>query len=370
MDSSGTIERAGGAGGIRTKSLKFLFSMLFYFPFKADPNASPNRNIRREWRNLAIFEGHSEVDFGVLVIQDSSRSRGVAQTATRNQRAVTSIGDYVKPVRPKFRNPPLVERAITVVFEKIDGFSLGDFGLFWDIIRDEFPVSEAVAATPVDLERFDIFTPVQPLVELIPADALPRGYFRNSDAGELLQVQADRFTFNWLKTGSDHCYPHSEVTFARFWAFYAQFEAFLRSRELGGIKIIQCELTNVNAIPVSDVGETFADVATVLKMPEWRPDTEMICLEGQVAGARHLMLNDAGEAIGRVHSMGQPAMRVSDNERTFRLDIVARGAPLGEGLSGARGFFDEAVSAINSVFLAITTQAGRQFWGEYDGDRV
>jgi uncharacterized protein (TIGR04255 family) len=276
----------------------------------------------------------------------------------------------VKPVRPKFTNPPLVERAITIVFEKLENFTLGDFGLYWASIRDDFPVSEAAAATPPDIEKYEGFSPVQQSVELVPADALPRAFFRNPDAGELVQVQPDRFTFNWLKTGPDHAYPHSEATLERFSSLYESFETFAASRGLGQIRILQCELTNVNAVPVSDVGEAFADVATVLKMPDWKTDSESVCLEGQISGARHLMLDDDGKPIGRVHSMGQPAMRVTDGELTFRLDIVARGAPLGDGLAGAQAFFAEAVSAINSVFLAITTKAGRQFWGEYDGDRV
>jgi uncharacterized protein (TIGR04255 family) len=264
----------------------------------------------------------------------------------------------------------LVERAITIVFEKLEEFTLGDFGLFWAAIRDKFPVCDAGAAMAPDIERYDGFTPAQPSVELVPADALPRGYFRNPEAGELVQVQADRFTFNWLKTGPDHAYPHSEKTFERFSELYRTFESFVASRGLGEVKVLQCELTNVNVIPVSDVGENFADVATVLKLPDWKPEEPSICVEGQVAGARYLMLNDEGKPFGRVHSFGQPALRVTDNELTYRLDIVARGAPLGDGLSGAHAFFVEAVSAINSVFLASTTKAGRRFWGEYDGHSV
>jgi uncharacterized protein (TIGR04255 family) len=276
----------------------------------------------------------------------------------------------VKPVRPKFTNPPLVERAITVVFQKLDKFTLGDFGRLWSAALESFPVSEAVAAVAPDIEQYDGFKVIQPTIELVQPNALPRAYFRNPEAGELVQVQPDRFTFNWLKTGPDHSYPHSEATLERFSTLFRDFESFVRERDLGAIDIIQCELTNVNAIPVSDVGESFADIATVLKMPDWRTDTDSVCLEGQIIGSRHLMLNEAGEPFGRVHAIGQPALRVTDDELTYRLDIMARGAPLGEGLEGARAFFEEAVSAINSVFLAITTRAGRRFWGEYDGDSV
>lgn len=276
----------------------------------------------------------------------------------------------MKPVRPKFTNPPLVERAITVVFEKLEKFTLGDFGLLWSSALDGFPVSEAVATVAADIEQYDGFVVAQQTIELVPGNALPRAYFRNPEAGELVQVQPDRFTFNWLKTGPDHCYPHSEATLERFSALYRGFESFVRDRDIGQIKIIQCELTNVNAIAVSDVGGSFADVATVLKLPDWQADSDSVCLEGQLVGARHLMMDENGKPFGRVHAIGQPALRVTDDEPTYRLDIMARGAPLGDGLAGARVFFDEAVSAINSVFLAITTKAGRRYWGEYDGDSV
>ena len=82
------------------------------------------------------------------------------------------------------------------------------------------------------------------------------------------------------------------------------------------------------------------------------------------------MLDDAGTAIGRVHTAGQPAMRLEDNALAFRLDLVARGAPLGLGVVGLSAFFEAAVSAINSVFLASVTHAGRKFWGEQNGDRI
>ena len=276
----------------------------------------------------------------------------------------------MKPVRPKFTNPPLVERAITVVFEKLDHFSLGDFGRLWSSALDGFPVSETAAPVAPDIERYDGFKVTPQTIQLVEANVLPRAYFRNPEAGELVQVQPDRFTFNWLKTGPDHSYPHSEATLERFSALFRAFELFVKDREIGKINIVQCELTNVNAIPVSDVGETFADVATVLRMPDWTTGTDSICLEGQIISSRHLMLGEDGKPFGRIHSIGQPALRITDDEPTYRLDIMARGAPLGEGLAGARAFFEEAVSGINSVFLAITTQAGRRFWGESDGDGV
>jgi uncharacterized protein (TIGR04255 family) len=276
----------------------------------------------------------------------------------------------VKAIRPKFSNPPLIERAISVVFEPLNGFSLGDYGLFWLQVRDTFPVSEAVQAIEPEIEKYDGFQIAKAQIKLMPGDALPRAYFRNPDAGELIQLQADRFSFNWIKTGPEHVYPHSEATFDRFFELLRTFFEFAASRGFGEIKILQCELTNVNVIPVSDVGNSFTDVRTVLKLPDWASTSPNLFLEHQVAAAKYLLVDDNEKPFGRVHVVGQPTLRVPDNEPAYRVDITARGAPLGDGLKGARSFFDEAVSGVNGVFLSIVTQAGRQIWGERDGHSI
>lgn len=271
------------------------------------------------------------------------------------------------PIRPKFTNPPLIERAISVVFEPLPGFSIGDYGLFWSELSDEFPTSEAMDPMAAEAERFEGFRPVQVNLKLVTARELPRAAFRNAAAGELVQLQSDRFGFNWIKTSDDHRYPHSEATVERFFTLFGKFTAYAKRRGLGAINIVQCELTNVNVVAVSDVGESFADMATVFKLAPLEYDCPNIRLEHQLVGSKHVMLDDAGRPIGRIHTLGQPSLRVPSNEEAYRLDIAARGAPIGDGVDGARKFFDAAVSAVNAVFLASTTKAGRRFWGESDG---
>jgi uncharacterized protein (TIGR04255 family) len=264
-------------------------------------------------------------------------------------------------------NPPLIERAISVVFNPLTQFSIGDYGLFWSEIFSEFPDSEIMAPLAVEIERFEGLQPAPSGIQILPPGSLPRAAFRNTAAGELVQVQADRFGFNWIKTGADHKYPHSEATLERFFKLFETFSHYIEKRRLGEIAIIQCELTNVNIIPVSDVGESFADMATVLRLAPLSFECDEIKLENQLVGSKHLMLDDDGGQIGRVHALGQPSLRIQSGEEVYRLDISARGAPLGPGADGARRFFDRAVSSVNGVFLANVTSAGRQFWGEYDG---
>jgi uncharacterized protein (TIGR04255 family) len=273
----------------------------------------------------------------------------------------------VTPIRPKFANPPLIERAISVVFGPLDQFSVGDYGLFWSEILSEFPVSEVLPPLAPEIEQYDRFQTVPSGIQILPLGSLPRAAFRNAAAGELVQVQPDRFGFNWIKTGDDHKYPHSEATLDRFFALFELFSRYLVNRGLGRVSIIQCELTNVNIIPISDVGQNFADISTVLRLAPLSFDCEQLRLENQLIGSKHSMLDDNGHQIGRVHTLGQPSLRVPSGEEVYRLDISARGAPIGSDVEGARRFFDRAVSAVNGVFLANITKAGRQFWGEYDG---
>lgn len=271
----------------------------------------------------------------------------------------------MKPIRPTFANPPLIERAISVVFKPLDGFAIGDFGLFWSRIIDDFPDSETLHPVGTEIETFDRFRPLRPELRLASADELPRAAFRNTLTGELVQLQSDRFGFNWIKTNEDHKYPHSEATLTRFYSLFSVFMNFVRERGLGDVQVIQCEITNVNVVLISDIGESFADVATVLKVAPLEQDFNCVRLEQQLVGSKHLMIDESGRPIGRIHSLGQPSLKVPSDEEAFRFDITARGLPIGEGVDATRRFFEVAVSAVNAVFLSSITAAGRKFWGEH-----
>lgn len=274
---------------------------------------------------------------------------------------------HVKAVRPKFKNPPLIERAISVAFEPLQDFSLGDFGLFWSRIKDEFPVSESMPLVRQEIEDLTGFPAAKNRIEIVPPETLPRAFFRNPELGELVQVQQDRFSFNWIKRNDEDRYPHSEQVFAKFGTLLESFEEFLANRKIGQVAPLQCELTNVNVIPLADVGDAFPDMATLVRMADLSNDFECIELESQMSGSKFFILGENGAPIGRVHCAAQPTQKVGSDELALRIDITARGAPLSKDRVGIEKFLTAAGSAVNAVFLANITRAGRQFWGEQDG---
>ena len=284
----------------------------------------------------------------------------------REQRIAREVADNVQKVRPKFERPPLIEQAITVIFDELSDFSLGDFGLYWAQIRDAFPHSEAQPLIESRIEDFGEFRPREMTFRIIPAETLPRCTYRSEDGSELVQVQQDRFTFNW--SGSpDRAYPHSEATVARFAELFRGFLAYLERRAIATPAIRQCEIINVNIVPVADIGGTYADAPAFFNIPTADVLADFLPAESYAVNTQRRILRE-GEPIGRLYSALSPVIRSDDGVQAYRLEITARGAPLGTTLEGVLAFFDIARSAINAAFMAATTPAARLFWREIDGN--
>lgn len=267
----------------------------------------------------------------------------------------------MKPVRPDFDRPPLIEQAITAVFDRLDQFSIGDFGLFWSEIKDRFSVTEAQQPLDPRIEQFEGFRPERVTFRLLDANTLPRCFYRSEDGTEVLQVQPDRFTYNWQKGEED--YPHSEATMDRFRMLFAKFCEFVMDRGWGPLNITQCELVNLNIIPVEDFGETFADAAeAAFCIPRPSVPMENLPAESYILNNQHLIMHE-GEPAGRLYVQLSPVLRTEDDQKAYRLELTARGAPFG-GTDGTMPFFELARYAVNLGFLGATTERARKFWGE------
>lgn len=270
----------------------------------------------------------------------------------------------VKAVRPKFDRPPLVEQAITVVFDALAGFSIGDFGLFWAAIRDEFPTCEQAPPLVAPIERLGEF-PIQQDVKLVFGETLPRCLYRNPDSGEAVQIQDNRFTFNWAKMG-DTPYPHSERTVERFVELFERFQAYVADRGLELPAIIQCEITNVNIIPVSDFGASFEDAPRAFQLPTFASEGGFLNTEAYVLSVQHLITIER-VAKGRLHVNHQPVVNSLDQSQAIKLELTARSGRGSADLAETLAFFDIARSAINAAFLAHTMREMWTKWGLKNG---
>lgn len=266
--------------------------------------------------------------------------------------------------RPHFRNPPIHEQAISLAYDRVRQFSIVDPGLFWCEIKEQFPIAETGPRFQAPIEVFD---DRQRLVEweVVPQIQIPKALFKNG-LGEVVQLQEDSFTFNWIRDAAGVEYPRYEATSSRLWDLYSLFVRFIASRYDCVPNIRQCELTNVNVIPVSQFGSDFSDIARAFRVDPFAWDVPGLAADNFVRQRQHRIVNANGQSIGRLHSAIAPVLD-PDGQKLFRFELTARSAP-GVGSEGAaKEFFDYAHDLINGAFLESVTPAMREIWGEYYG---
>lgn len=130
----------------------------------------------------------------------------------------------------KFNQPPLVEVAFGVEFEAPE-FSSVHFGLYWETIRDKFPLQ---FDRPPSLES-DTFFSIPPL---------RRVWFLSEDENRLIQLQDSYFSYNWSQ-GDEEEYPHFEKIFPEFLEQWNHLKDWWSRYEEKSIEPVEYELTYI-----------------------------------------------------------------------------------------------------------------------------
>ncbi len=134
-----------------------------------------------------------------------------------------------------FDLPPVQEVVCGVVFAPLQHLKTAHMGLVWGLFGEEFPKTE-------DMLPIGHRTP-----EGTRIDPRPRVWFVSEDDQRIIQVQLDRFHFNWRKVGDDDPYPRFESVYAAFTRHYAAFRDLIRTTE--EVVPEHLELTYVNILP-------------------------------------------------------------------------------------------------------------------------
>jgi uncharacterized protein (TIGR04255 family) len=103
----------------------------------------------------------------------------------------------------KFDKAPLSEVVCGVEFNAPD-FSSIHFGLYWQTIRDRFPTP------PLDKP------PIGGIEIMASVPRLRRVWFESSDRKRFVQLQTDRFHYNWKGRSKEDEYPHFDVLYPCF----------------------------------------------------------------------------------------------------------------------------------------------------------
>jgi uncharacterized protein (TIGR04255 family) len=261
---------------------------------------------------------------------------------------------------PEYAKPPVSEVAFGVLFQQGSRILLPHIGAFWAEVRSDFPrVEEAPPLFPV-VETFgDQPSTLDTGVEL----PIPRSWFVSEDERALLQLQKDRFHYNWRKRDDDDEYPRFPSIASRFFEFFGRFRTLTLSVVGKPPAALQYELSYINTIALSgDTGLHLA-VQDVLRDFEWG-GKERSFLPAADNFTWELTFRLPDEQ-GRLHCIARTGRLRGSGGPVLSLELTARGMtkqqPDDESLMKA--WFDLAHEWVVRGFTDLTTKAAQDSWG-------
>ena len=262
---------------------------------------------------------------------------------------------------PGFKNPPVIEVALSVVFEPLAGYTSAHSGLFWSRVSDRF--TRAKDQPPLAIPAEEEFpTPQEPTIKVLGGPPPSRVWLLNDDETELIQLQQDTFSQNWRQQQSGKPYPRYEYVRGRFDKEFREFVAFSERERLGSPRPLHCEVTYVNHIMAGQGWSDFGELHKILSVlsPE---RTAFLPFPDEVHFTTKVAIRDStGQFIGRLTVSAKPAFRRKDKERLIALTLTARGSPVGLGVDGVLAFFDIGHEWIVQGFADVTTEEMHRFW--------
>jgi len=259
---------------------------------------------------------------------------------------------------PYFAEPPLKEVSISIQFEPIPNFHLGHLGIVWNLFKERYPTAEQADEIPPIIEKFGVMQREKPALRFLESAPMPRLMFMGLDGQHLIQLQRDRFIFNWRQQNSSE-YPRY-INIKKFiLAEFDIFLSFLNDIEFPQPDFNQVEVTYVNFIDAEKYAaqDVFVDI-----IDESRYSTSLQ-LETFAIQLKHLIKNN-DENIGRLYTNVNKANLLSDGSSIYELKFIARSHPLDNSLSGVTKVMDILRSTINESFTAITTKKMHTNWGK------
>ena len=251
-----------------------------------------------------------------------------------------------------FRQPPVVEVVCGVMFEPMPRFSTAFFGVLWNLFGEEFPKTQDQQPLPSLVVPGQTFQVAQP--------PMPRVWFVSDDDTKLIQVQRDRFHYNWRRRGEDYEYPKFPSVFAPFKRYYEILAGFDRDAGGDGLNERHYELTYINHIPVSSHWAGFHEVAKVLPDISWRnEDSRFLPAPSAFRWDAQFPMPDGA---GVLTAVARSARSTETGEPVLALDLTASGPA---GTLSFDDWFTLAREWIVKGFIDLTdVNMQKQVWGK------
>jgi uncharacterized protein (TIGR04255 family) len=265
---------------------------------------------------------------------------------------------------PDFLHPPVDEVALSIQFPPIPGFNLQHFGAYWQGIRADFPRFEVQQPIPNVTETFG----PNPLRHQLKLALLPlpeiRAWYIAQTGTNLIQIQRDRFVYNWRKVTGAEMYPRYPAIREALEREWRRFCGFLKDEGLQRPKVDQCEVVYVNNIEYGrgwngygELDKVIATLATPRSNARFLPNPEQVSMQ---------VVYRLEEDAGRLYVQFNPVIRGRDGKEVLQMSLTARGAPKFAEDRDVFAWLDLGRKWVVRGFADFTAQGMHQVWGKQE----
>ncbi len=241
-----------------------------------------------------------------------------------------------------FDAPPLSEVVIGRRFLRRPDFLLPYFGAYWETIRAKFPrVSHAAPLIDAATQDGDVLL-------------LPRVWFHSSDETRLIQLQQDRFHYNWKQTRDNNEYVRFPRIQGEFLEHWENLERLVEELTKEPIQPSVAELTYVNIIEVEGAKSSVDVAKTTLRDFLWSSESRFLADPGVFASNLSFRIPDGSDVL---NVTAASANRKKDQAPLLRFELTVTGkctdASFAEWSDRAHDFLVEAFRDLTTSTMHI-----------------
>ena len=188
---------------------------------------------------------------------------------------------------------------------------------------------------------------------------LPRIWFTDKTGTALIQVQRDRFVYNWRRAKDSDIYIRFPAVKSQFLLRWREFSGFLKEQMLPSPQVDQCELTYVNRIDQGELWKSPAEWGNLFPSLTWKPKSNFLPAPENLRLHIGFSIPDVG---GRMHVDILPAILPDSKAPIIHFSLTVRGLPSELTDEAVDSWYERAREWIVSGFADLVSKEADTLW--------
>lgn len=247
-----------------------------------------------------------------------------------------------------FDAPPLDEVTIGRQFLHRSDFLIPHFGAYWERVRDRLP---KVAHAPPIVDGAEQSEVMEEFA------FLPRVWLLTADEAQLVQLQQNRFHYNWRRRGETSTYVRFKNVLADALLYWDALDSAVDEMTGKRLQPTRAELTYVNFLEIEGVKSAGEVMERSLKDFRWNSSSRHL---RSPSGAVHNVSFKVPDIDALLTVNAATATRASTKAKGVKLDLSVRGKC--DDQHSFESWAKKAHEFLLSSFVDLTTPEMHKLW--------